>query len=49
MQKNTPNDSILLPEGYVEDDPKAVFYNEALVQILEEGFSKKDREEIRRD
>ena len=49
MHENTPNDSILLPEGYVEDDPKAVFYNEALVEILEKGLSKNNKEQKRRD
>lgn len=46
MEKKTPNDSILLPEGIVEDDPKLLILNKAFSELADETFfGDKKREE----
>ncbi len=44
MNENTPNDSILLPEGVVEDDPNIIWLARAYSDIVTGELLKEEKE-----
>ncbi len=47
MNENTPNDSILLPEGIVEDDASVLWLNRAYSDIVTGELLKEEKEKKR--
>lgn len=45
MNNNAPNDSILLPEGIVEDDVKVLWLNDAFKDIVTGELLEENSEE----
>ncbi|MBQ8391589.1 MAG: hypothetical protein IJX50_03470 [Clostridia bacterium] len=44
MNENTPNDSILLPEGIVEDDPNVLWLTRAYSDIVTGELLREEKE-----
>ncbi len=47
MNENTPNDSILLPEGVVEDDPNVLWLTRAYSDIVTGELLREENEKKR--
>ncbi len=47
MNENTPNDSILLPEGVVEDDPNVLWLARAYTDIVTGELLREENEKKR--
>lgn len=49
MNKNAPNDSILLPEGVVEDDVKVLWLNRAFTDIVDGELLEEENKDKKED